>query len=246
MLTVGLLTGFSHVSGVDYYRGINEKASQLVPKGDHMAQNPPMIVVSMDRSKYTNLLIKSQESNDYAEIKEWLLQGVQRLHQAGAEFLVISPPSAHLCYSSVREAWPGFPVLHIGDTTAVAIRSFGFKTVGLLGFEEGMRARLEAHGLHVLVLPDAVSKKGVDIFFAELVHGKMSEEAKAAFIGGCRDLFVAGGQAVVLGTPEIEALVQQRDVPDIPLICPVEHHVAAAANVAVGQAWVEDFAPPWS
>jgi aspartate/glutamate racemase len=52
MPTMGMLTGLSYVSGVDYYRSINEKASKLAKQGRFMPRNPPMVIVSLDCDEY--------------------------------------------------------------------------------------------------------------------------------------------------------------------------------------------------
>jgi len=241
--TIGLLTGFG-CGGADYYRLIVEKTSQLLPPGKYAAQTPPMIVASMNFSEFITLLVESRERQDHEDLSKWLLTGVGQLQKAGAEFLVISTPPAHACYNRVRETWPGFPVLHIGDTTAVAMRSLGFKNVGVMGLEEGLKPRLQAHGITVMVPDDERRKQGIDIFCKDLALGNYTEEARAFFVGVCRRLFEEGCQAVLMGAVELEHLVQQKDVPDIPLIYPSEHHIRAAARVAAGQASVEDFAPP--
>jgi len=247
MRTVGVLTGVSYVSGVDYYRGINERASKLLPMGRRMTPNPPMVFVSVDCDEYVDYL----ERGDHAGVKEYLLQGVRKLHAAGADFLVIASNTAHICYDRVCEALPGLPVLHIADTTAMAIRSRGFTTVGLLGTEPTMqdgswlKSRLGAHGIHVLVPSEAADlRRCYDIICQELSFNVLKDESRAFFCGLCRSLQAAGAQGVVLGCTEIELLVSQADVPEVPLFCSAELHVAAAARVATCQAAVGDFGPP--
>eukprot|EP00746_Dinoflagellata_sp_MGD_P153088 gnl/MRDRNA2_/MRDRNA2_84066_c0_seq1.p1 gnl/MRDRNA2_/MRDRNA2_84066_c0~~gnl/MRDRNA2_/MRDRNA2_84066_c0_seq1.p1 ORF type:complete len:164 (-),score=25.45 gnl/MRDRNA2_/MRDRNA2_84066_c0_seq1:234-725(-) len=135
MQTVGVLTGVSYVSGVDYYRGINEQASKLMKQGKRMVPNPPMVMVSVDCDEYVDFL----ERGDDNGVKDYLLKGVARLHGAGADFLVIASNTAHICVDKVRSVIPDLPVLHIADTTGCAIKARKFKTVGLLGTEPTMR-----------------------------------------------------------------------------------------------------------
>mmetsp|Transcript_105724 Transcript_105724/g.329525 ORF Transcript_105724/g.329525 Transcript_105724/m.329525 type:complete len:263 (-) Transcript_105724:165-953(-) len=246
MRTVGLLTGVSYVSGLDYYRGINEKAAELVPKAKVMIPNPPMVIVSLDCDEYVDYL----ERNDDAGLQEYLLKGIKKIHAAGADFLVIASNTAHVCYGSIREALPGFPVLHIADTTAMSIRTFGFTRVGLLGTEPTMRdgswlkSRLEAHGISVVVpSSESEARRCYDIICKELSFNELKDESRAFFVGLCRSMLTQGAQGVVLGCTEIELLVTARDVPDVPLFCSAELHIAAAARVAVGQACVENYAP---
>lgn len=246
MRTVGLLTGVSYVSGLDYYGGINEKAAKIMPKGKHMVPNPPMVIVSVDCDEYVDYL----ERKDEEGVQEYLLKGVQKLHAMGADFLVIASNTAHCCYGRVREALPGFPVLHIADTTAQAIRSFGFTKVGLLGTEPTMRdgswlkSRLAAHGIEVVVpSSEEDTRRCYDIICQELSYNRMEDSSRQFFAQLCRSMMVEGAQGVILGCTEIELLVKAKDVPDVPLFCSAELHIRAAAQVAAGQSRVEDFAP---
>lgn len=45
---LGILTGISYVSGVDYYRGINDKYTSMVPKKHIIPPNPTMLMASVD------------------------------------------------------------------------------------------------------------------------------------------------------------------------------------------------------
>mmetsp|Transcript_136823 Transcript_136823/g.381405 ORF Transcript_136823/g.381405 Transcript_136823/m.381405 type:complete len:250 (+) Transcript_136823:61-810(+) len=248
MQTIGVLTGVSYVSGLDYYRGINEQVCQLMSKGRQMIPNPPMIMVSVDCDQYVDFL----ERGDDDGVKEYLLSGVRRIHGAGADFLVIASNTAHICYDRVREALPELPVLHIADTIATAIRGRGFSIVGLLGTEPTMRdgswlkSRLRRHGVDVLVPAEAADcRRCYDIICQELSFNVLREESRAFFVSLCRSLQTAGAQGVVLGCTEIELLLKAADVPEVPLFCSAELHISAAAQVAAGSARVADFeAPP--
>lgn len=247
MRSAGVLTGVSYVSGVDYYKGINEKASELLPRGRRMVPNPPIVMVSLDCDEYVDYL----ERKDDDGVKEYLLSGVRRLHGAGVDFLVIASNTAHICYDRVRESLPELPVLHIADTTATAIRERGLKTVGLLGTEPTMRdgswlkQRLRSHGIKVITPEAALDcRRCYDIICQELSFNVFKDESREFFVGLCRNLKAAGASGVVLGCTEIELLLKAGDVPEVPLFCSAELHIGAAARVCAGQAKVEDFEAP--
>jgi len=46
--TIGILTGISYVSGIDYFKKINEKVLACSPQGFIMSPNPPIVMVSID------------------------------------------------------------------------------------------------------------------------------------------------------------------------------------------------------
>jgi hypothetical protein len=45
---VGILSGISYVSGMDYYKGVNEQYAALVGKRQLMPPNPLMLMASVD------------------------------------------------------------------------------------------------------------------------------------------------------------------------------------------------------
>lgn len=162
---LGILTGISFQSGIDYYRNINERFMQLVPKHpDHpMPPNPLITMVSADCGEYAGLLCAKR----WAEVREYFWSDARMgrlVDSAGeAEFFVIASNTAHMildeayggkCYygrnMKLEDIKPRF--LHIADVTARAIltdersrtaikdRSAGPNlTIGLLGTEPTMR-----------------------------------------------------------------------------------------------------------
>ena len=57
---LGILTGISYVSGLDYYRGIHERVLAETPVRHLMPPNPPMTLVSVDCDEYAYRLTEQQ------------------------------------------------------------------------------------------------------------------------------------------------------------------------------------------
>ena len=77
--TLGILTGISYVSGLDYFKGINERVLASTPKCHVMSPNPSIVMVSVDCDEYVHdLTLKS-----FAKVTEHLLVGVRKLVAAG-------------------------------------------------------------------------------------------------------------------------------------------------------------------
>ena len=92
MVALGLLTGVSYQSGLDYYKQINEKFMALVPKGKLMPPNPTLLMVSVDCDEYAALLV----NKDWVAVAKYLSHGVARLVKAeepDAFSVFILPPS---------------------------------------------------------------------------------------------------------------------------------------------------------
>ena len=125
MVALGLLTGVSYQSGLDYYKNINEQYMQLVPKGKLMPPNPSLVMVSVDCDEYASMLV----AKEWDAVSQYLSRGVERLVKAEPDCcLVICSNTAHLAVPLVRQLHPTLPILHIADVTARATPAEAFKT----------------------------------------------------------------------------------------------------------------------
>ncbi|CAJ1352618.1 unnamed protein product [Effrenium voratum] len=244
MKTLGMLTGVSYVSGIDYYRGINERIAKLLPKGNIMAKNSEMVIVSVDCDEYVRLLTE----NDTPGVQEYLASGVAKLDRAGVDFLVIASNTAHICYSLVRERFPRLPVLHIADCLAAAIGRGA--TVGLLGTEPTMRdgswlkERLAQHGVQVIVPQEEEQRQRCYKIICDELSFEIFKEESRSFLGSLsRQLKAQGASGVILGCTELELLLRQEDVPEVLLFRSAELHMDAAAKVQAGEKSIEEFLP---
>jgi len=242
---IGILSGISYVSGLDYYKGINEQYAKLVGKRLLMPPNPRMLLSSVDCDVYAKMLTEGNWEGVYKH----LAAGVEPLVKGGAAFLCIASNTGHMCVPMVRELYPDLPVLHIADCTAVAIKKAGLSTVGLLGTEPTMREaylieQLQKHGITVLV-PDS-EEAMAQIFqyiMDELGFNVFKDSTREYFVGQVRALAARGAQGVICGCTEIELLIQQEHVPEVPLFPSAELHIAAAAQVQAGKVKIEAFQP---
>ena len=70
----GVLTGISYVSGIDYYKGINERVRSRLPTGHLFSPNPSLVMVSVDCDEYAHKLI----NKDWSGVSNYLLAGLLR------------------------------------------------------------------------------------------------------------------------------------------------------------------------
>lgn len=142
-LSCGILTGVSFQSGIDYYKNINECCIRLRPEkvdGQPMPANPLLGMVSVDCAEYAKLLVERK----WGDVRRYLWsQGLCKLLSLNMDFYLLASNTAHI---SLEEAYGGLhelmnihglelekgqvvvqnsiknKFLHIGDTTASAIR----------------------------------------------------------------------------------------------------------------------------
>ncbi len=124
MKRIGLLGGMSWESTIEYYRLVNELVAQRLG-GLHSAD---CILRSVD---FTEIEVLQREDR-WAEAGERLAQrGAARSRHAGAELLVLCTNTMHKVAAEIELAIT-IPFVHIGDTTADAVKAAGLTTVGLL------------------------------------------------------------------------------------------------------------------
>jgi aspartate racemase len=242
---VGILSGISCVSGVDYYSGISLKYGEHLGKGHLMNPNPLLCMVSVDCDEYAKMLTEE----NWEGVREHLACGVGKLEAAGVDFLCIASNTGHISVPTVRARWPELPILHIADCTARAILGRGMSTVGLLGTEPTMREdylkdQLALHGLSTIVPDSDDDLKQIFVFIMEeLGFNVFKDPTRAFFVDQIQKLAARGAEGVILGCTEIELLELQPHVPEIPLFRSAELHIAAAARVCAGLDGVGDYSP---
>ena len=244
-LKLGILTGISYVSGLDYYKGINEKVLADTSKRHLMSPNPPIVMVSVDCDEYVHYL--TQKS--FAKVAEHLLVGVRSLVAAGCDMLVIASNTGHISVPAIEREFPNLKVLHIADCCAAELKGQGFSRVGLIGTkptmeEDYLKSRLLLHGITTLVPEDERTQDEVyDIVCQELSYNVFRDESRTKMVDVIRGLEARGAEACILGCTEIELLVQQEHVPGFPLLPSAEIHIQTAANVLLGKVELEDVLP---
>lgn len=247
--TIGILTGISYVSGIDYFKEINEKVLADSPQGYIMSPNPPIVMVSIDCDEYVHYL----SSKSFKKVDEHLLKGVRKLVAADCEILVIASNTGHICVPAVQKEFPNLNILHIADCCASKLKKQRFSRVGLIGTkptmeENYLKDRLSLHGITTFV-PEAeqTQEEIYEIICQELSYNVFTDESRAKMVKEIRRLEARGAEACILGCTEIELLVQQEHVPTFPLLPSAAIHIETVANVLLQKLKLEDVLPlPYS
>lgn len=226
--TIGLLGGMSWESSIEYERIINQEVRQALG-GVHSAS---LLVRSYDFAVVEAL----QDAGDWDAAGALLAADARHLQDAGAELIVLCTNTMHRCAEAI-EAAIEVPFLHLADATAEAVVEAGVHEVALLGTRYTMeqdfyRARLQGHGLSVIV-PDEPDRSLVhDVIYDELVQGVVSPVSQGAYLDVIGRLVERGAAGVIAGCTEIELLVGADDV-DVPYFPTTALHARAAARWAL-------------
>jgi aspartate racemase len=206
---IGLIGGLSPESTAHYYeiicREYNSKFGRL--------NFPEMTIESLN----LQTLVERFEINDWGGVARILLQALDRLKRAGAEFAAILANTPHNAYELIRDESP-LPIVTIMDATSAALASDGRKRVGLLGTRPTMeygffQKHFQSRGIET-VLPNEPHRIELDrIIWEELSHGKIEPKSRGVAQEMIDGLAKEGAEAMVLGCTELCLLIKPDDSP---------------------------------
>ncbi len=231
MKTPGIIGGLGPEATLDYYRKIVGGYRARTGDGSY----PPLLLNSIDMQRMLRLVA----AEDLTGLTAFLLDEIQKLARAGADFGVLAAITPHLVFPALREQSP-IPLLSIVEVTCREAERLGLKRLGLFGSRFTMAGRffLEvfARSAITLVPPTPVEQAFIhEKYMGELVAGKFLPETRAAFLAIAERLRTEEKiTALVLGGTELPLLL--RDVPDlkIPFLDATQLHVNAIVERMLG------------
>lgn len=179
-------------------------------------------------------ILKLCAAENYDAIADYLLEAIENLHRAGADFAALSANTSHIVFDRLTERSP-IPLLSIIDATCAEAIRRGYKTVGLLGTRFTMtksfyREPFIRAGINIVV-PDADDMAYVDRKISEeLEYGVIKEETLRRF----REIIAkmqqsAGIESVILGCTELPLLLNDSNSP-VPCLDTVSIHIDAIVD----------------
>ncbi len=222
MRTLGMIGGLGPESTIDYYRRI------ITAWREHRPGYPSLIINSLDVEKVLGFAGGGQLN----ELAAYLLEGIQKLARARADFGLISANLPHLVFDEVQRQSP-IPLISIVETACREAEALGLTKLGLLG----ARFTMQGH-----FYPDVFSREGIrmvvpgpedqeyvhDKYTNEMLMGRFLPETRAglmAVIARLRERHAIDG--LVLGGTELPLLLRGSD-PGIPMLDTTQLHVRAA------------------
>ena len=132
-----------------YYRLLNEAVRERL--GGYSSAR--CVLLSVDFAAIQQL----QATGEWARAGELLADDARRVERAGADLLVLCTNTMHTVADAISGA-VAIPFLHIGDSTAGAVRATGLTRVGLLG---------TGYTMEQPFLADRLAGAGLDVLNAE-------------------------------------------------------------------------------
>jgi aspartate racemase len=225
MKTVGIIGGLGPESTIDYYRLLI--SSYQKQSSDNTF--PSIFINSLDVNKGLRML----EANELGELTDYLVAGVQKLADAGADFGLISANSPHLVFAEVQSR-SSLPLISIVEAAAAAAGAKGISKAALLGTRFTMQAQF---------FPDVFSKAEIALAVPTedeqaYIHDKyVNELLKGIFLPATRERLLDIIQrmrvqerieAVLLAGTELPLILRAQEAAGVPLLDTTQIHVEAA------------------
>ena len=208
MKTIGIVAHSAEGGALCFITTCREGAVHL---GPHM--HPPVVVSAVPMG----LSMDGWERGDHAAVARFLLQGIQQVADAGADFFICPDNTAHIVLEPIAAQFP-IPGLHIAQVVCREIAQQGWKHAALLGTEWTMTGPVYANalarnGIERSIPDEPVRKQLHAAIFDELCQGIFKPETTRVFVNAIDDLRHKGADCAILGCTEIPLIVDADNSP---------------------------------
>ena len=221
MKKIGMIGGFGPESTLDYYRLMMEQYRLLQGEGSL----PEIIIYSMDIYALFNMVGKKQ----WDAVTQWLLEGINALYRAGADFGFISANTPHIVFNKLKSLSP-IPLISIVEETSNKANEMRLERVGLLGTSFTMQSsffqEVFANDNISIVVPQGQEQDYIQHkLMTEIELGQFHNETRHGLLSIVKrmvdeDLI----QGLILGCTELP-LILTEDEFGIPFLNTTEIHV---------------------
>ncbi|PYV88914.1 MAG: aspartate racemase [Acidobacteria bacterium] len=226
MKTLGILGGLGPESTIEYYRRILGKYAE------HRSGAAPSIIInSIDVNRGLRMLGEGQ----LEQLTDYLVESLQPLERAGADFALISANTPHIVFDQVQRR-SNLPLISIVERTCARAKALGLKNLALLGTRFTMQASFYAQvfsreGLSVIVPNQSEQNYIHRIYIEELLKGVVLPETREGLTKAIIRLKTRdGSDGIILGGTELSLMFREPSVAEIPVMDTTEIHVEAAVT----------------
>ena len=145
MKKIGIIGGLGPEATIDYYKEIINAFKN--EKGD--LNYPEIIIYSVNMSEFLSLM----KEKKYDKVTTLLVEKIEGLKRAGAEFAVLSANTPHLLFDRIKEKC-GIPMISIVEAACNESLKRGYKRTGLFGTGFTMEASF---------FTDIFKEQGIDV-----------------------------------------------------------------------------------
>ena len=221
MKTVGIVGGIGPESTIEYYRFIIEGFRERQP-----GSYPSIVINSVD----LNRLVKWINAGELGPFTDYLVAGVKRLEDAGADFAVLAANTAHIVLDQIRER-SKIPIISIAETCYEKAQTLGLKRLGLLGTRFTMEAafypEVFSRGNLAIVTPNETERVRInEKYFGELLKNIFLPATRDELLGIIDQMKERDAiDGVILGGTELPLILRDARC-DLPFLDTTRIHVA--------------------
>jgi len=225
--TLGMVGGIGPESTIDYYRTLVTRYRERVRDGSY----PSIIINSVDLKR----LVDGVTAGDLAGIATYLVDAVETLARAGADFGLLAANTPHVVFEEVRQR-STIPLLSIVEAACDAAKATHRKRLALFGTRFTMQGRFypevfERAGI-ALVVPESSEQTFIHSkYMDELLHGVFLPETRAALLAIVDRLQERDGiDGLILGGTELPLILRQDSHHGVPFLDTTKIHVERALD----------------
>jgi aspartate racemase len=225
MKTLGIIGGLGPESTLDYYQRI----IALYRERTGNVHYPEFVIVSVDLRKGLDFM----DANDLSGMADFLLEGIDKLARAGADFGIISANTPHIVFDDVASRSP-MPLISIVEATCAAVKAQNLMRLALFGTRYTMQANFyqkifAREGIDLLV-PGTHDQDYIhDKYFSELVSGKFLPETRTGLLAIVDRMKATSDiDGVILAGTELPLILRDPNHNGIPFLDTTKIHVEAA------------------
>lgn len=231
MKKIGIIGGLGPESTIDYYKGIINAFRQR----ESGLAIPEIIIYSAD----VNILLELAEAREWNKLVEWLVEMVNALHNAGAEFAVIGSNTPHIVFDKVKSMSP-LPMLSIVDETCKRASNMKLKKLGLMGTKFTMESDFFQKAFHDAGISIIVPMKDEQQFIhnkiiSEIALGIIKNSTRQELLSIAKRMIDEDSiDGLILGCTELP-LILEKDEYGIPFLKTTAIHIDSIVDYCIGK-----------
>ena len=178
MKTLGMIGGVGPESTIDYYKNIIALYRERQRDGSY----PQFVINSIDLKRGIDFM----NANDLAGMAGFLLEEIEKLPRAGADFGLIAANTPHIVFDDIAPKSP-IPLISIVEATCAYAKAHKMRRLALFGTRYTMQADF---------YPTVFAREGIELsvpesedqdyihekYFSELVPGNFLPETRAGLL----------------------------------------------------------------
>lgn len=221
-----MIGGFGPESTLDYYRLLIGTYRKKIKDGSI----PEIIIYSTD----VNILLNMVTNKQWDNLVKWLVNSLEVLHKAGANFGFISANTPHIVFDRVNKLSP-IPLLSIVEETCKHIDRLDLRRVGLLGTKFTMQSDFfknacDKYNIAIFVPHEKEQEYIHSKLITEIEFGIFLDEIREGLIDIIRRMIDEDlVEGIILGCTELP-LILTKDEFGIPFFNTSKIHVESIIN----------------